>query len=558
MKEYSLGLDSLTFPIEYGLRETPLSLKSLAYFGGAACNIRILEETISSGALGKPIVSRIPLIRKIHYELLVCLESGGARSTVVSTFSYIRQFYTFCDKSGISIDMNNVIEAYLEWTASMRFRCMNPHRNLGGNGRRRKLSMRTAYGQGMVVGTLIDKIVAKRTKVFESTGLSKPKRMKSPVGVKAEKQNLEQAKTYIGFLQDLCDEFTLKLVQEEPFPINISLRCGKTFTRTREGSVKSSLDCGKLGRRYWLANIRIEAEMAMFVAQTGINVEQVVGLQLKKFCYVSHLDSYQVKEHKSRRGGAVIFEIYKQYRPHFERYLAWRRSLFPPDTGFVFPFIGEEGTRILARRDCSRMRKICKELNIPFQCSSVLRSTRINWLLRRSGDPEQTAEMAQHSMHVLKTDYEVPSLQRAMGEQVVFWNKLESDISKTESVAPGECTSTPLLMENAPKGIANPDCNTVYGCLFCASHRDLDEPDYVWALATFGFFKVLEVERGRSSGKETSLAKQALVQIEEKLAWFERSGDERKAWVEQARSRVLNEYFHVSFKVAILELMGGS
>jgi hypothetical protein len=557
MKKSSSGLEYLTLPLEYGPRETPLDFKSMAYMGGAACNIRYLEERISSGVLGKPIETRIPLIRKFYDEIVGWLKFGGCRSTAVSTFSYLRHFYKFTDENGISINLNNVVEAYLDWAAWMRSLALSRNGNSSIKVAKRKCCMRTAYGQGRVVGTLIDKVLGRRTNVFESTGLERQKHMKSPVGAKAEKQNLEEAKDYIGLLQDLCDRFTLQLVREEPFPLNIGLRNGKVFTRGKSGGVKDGIDCGKLGHRYWLANIRIEAEMAMFVAQTGINAEQVVGLQLRKFCYVSYLDGYQVKERKSRRGGAVIFEIYKDYRPYFERYLAWRRSLFP-DSSLLFPFIGDEGTRIQARKDCFRMRKICKELNIPFQCLSVLRSTRINWLLRRSGDPEQTADMAQHSMHVLKTDYEVPSLQRTMGEQVIFWNNLESMLAKTESVAPGECTSTPLLMNNAPKGIGNPDCNTVYGCLFCASHRDLDDSDYVWALATFGFFKVLEVERGRSSGKETSLAKQALVRIEEKLAWFEKSGDERKAWVEQARSRVLNEYFHISFKVAILELMGGS
>lgn len=52
----------------------------------------------------------------------------------------------------------------------------------------------------------------------------------------------------------------------------------------------------------------------------------------------------------------------------------------------------------------------------------MLRNSRVNRLLRRSGDLELTAEMAQHAEQTLLGIYERPSQQRAMGEIMRFWN----------------------------------------------------------------------------------------------------------------------------------------
>lgn len=81
--------------------------------------------------------------------------------------------------------------------------------------------------------------------------------------------------------------------------------------------------------------------------------------KLASFTYVSHTNGYQVKDRKHRRGGEVLFEIYADYKPHFERYLAWRRELFP-DSELMFPFVHIFGGSERNSPCFDRIRGVCR------------------------------------------------------------------------------------------------------------------------------------------------------------------------------------------------------
>ncbi|MBM9995365.1 site-specific integrase, partial [Pseudomonas aeruginosa] len=95
-----------------------------------------------------------------------------------------------------------------------------------------------------------------------------------------------------------------------------------------------------LRTRFPIVNLRIESELLMFIAQTGLNLQQAHTLRVEQFHYTSHLDGYQIRTYKNRREGEVLFEIFASYREWFERYLEWRSEWFPnePD-GLLFPLI---------------------------------------------------------------------------------------------------------------------------------------------------------------------------------------------------------------------------
>jgi integrase len=165
---------------------------------------------------------------------------------------------------------------------------------------------------------------------------------------------------------------------------------------------------------------------------------------------MSHLDGYQVKEYKARRGGTVLFEIFSEYKPHFERYLAWRRQLFP-HSNRLFPFIGIRGRRPDRVVDSHRLREACKGLGLPFVSPRALRNTRVNWLLRMTGDPDLTAEMAQHTKRTLLEVYERPSLQRAMVEVTRFWSEFDPHLARTLAIAPGSCAGPQRRCRGFPR-----------------------------------------------------------------------------------------------------------
>lgn len=484
------------------------------------------------------------------------LSTGDSRYTTLAQILYLRNLYSFADRGGLAPTTENIIEIYCAWADWLYSRTMlKPQGNVAALDK--PIKMNSAYNYCAVIGTLIDRILERRTRAIELTRLEHPSTRKSIVGVQAEKQNLEHTFTFGRLVQDLCDGLTLHVVRDAPLPISVQLRTGQCLTRACSIVDRKDVEEHALGNRHSLANIRIEAELMMFVAQTGMNLAQVMGLKLSQFSYVSHLDGYQVREYKARRGGTVLFEIFKDYRAHFERYLAWRRALFP-DITLLFPFIGIKGSRIAERFNGQRLRSICSELSLPYIAASHLRNTRINWLLRRSADPEMTAEMAQHTTETLKGAYERPSLQRAITEVTHFWAKYDPDPDRTQAVAPGDCSGgAPCVLPDAPKAAPKPSCTTVSGCLWCANHRDIDSLDYVWSLATFGYLKALEVSRGNrpKHESESAPAKVAYMRIEAKLKWFEHSNDERRSWVQEARTRIEEEYFHPSFISEIFEFV---
>ncbi|WP_124515851.1 site-specific integrase [Burkholderia ubonensis] len=376
------------------------------------------------------------------------------------------------------------------------------------------------------------------------------------MGVQAEKQKLSDTFLFGHLLQDICDGLNTRTTLEAPLPIHIPLRQGKVLTRGGDRTARSERGTRMgMDERYPLANLRVEAELLMFIAQTGMNLGTASGLKLQHFFYVGHIDGYQVKEYKARRGGAVLFEIFKEYKPHFERYLAWRRVVFPKSDR-LFPFFNFRGGRADACVSLHRLYKACRDLDVPYVSPRSLRSTRVNWLLRMSANPDLTAEMAQHTKQTLHKQYERASLQRAMVQATRFWSKVDPDLSRTEAVAPGGCAGGAKKSVQASKDVPKPDCLKASGCFWCANHRDVDSLDYVWGLSTFRHLKVIELSKTRLPQRDGEVppAKLVIDRLDEKLRWFEESTELRLSWVEESRARVNEGDFHPDLRSEISEL----
>ncbi|VBT21828.1 Uncharacterised protein [Burkholderia pseudomallei] len=286
----------------------------------------------------------------------------------------------------------------------------------------------------------------------------------------------------------------------------------------------------------------------MFIGQTGMNLAQAHTLKLRHFSYSSDIDGYKVRDYKHRRGGEVLFEIFSEYRSHFERYLQWRRTLFP-NSEQLFPIIREGAHESCAPR-FDLIIGVCKQAGVPWTPPSMLRGTRVNWLLRRSGDPDLTAEVVQHYKQTLLEVYEHPSQQRAIGEITRFWQVNDPTLAsaaRARAVAPGECDGKPVASPAKPETAPSPDCMRPSGCLWCEHHRDIDSLDYVWSMACFRHLKVLEVSKHcfpSTAEKQLHPAQHAIDKLSEKLTWFKNSNATRRSWVEEALARVEEGNYH--------------
>lgn len=569
-------LPDLTFAgVEHGKNETTWDLTFLLYRGGAEAYTKHVARMIADGLLGAPDHDRLELVEKIHEVIHGRLVGGGSAYSAQNTIRQIRRMFVWAEASGHHLNLASLQKTFLAWCDSL----VSRHQVT------KDLKQNSAYTIGAHAAGVFDAVLERSTPLITMTRLRMPPQRKTARGVKAEKQNLEETFTFGHFLQDICDTLTTETVLKGSLPIRIPLRLGGELVEwsgypaskavqhhlenepkvSKKGRAKKSHRKslaqfrkreaeGTLRTRYPLANRRCEAELLIFIGQTGMNLAQAHKLRLRHFYYASHLDGYLVRDRKGRRGGDVLFEIFREYRPHFERFLEWRRTLFP-DSDVLFPLV-RAGGRPFNRHPQFSLRSACKKLGLRFVPPQELRNTRVNWLLRRSSDPDLTAAMAQHGKETLLGTYERPSQQRAMAEITRFWARNDPTIARTTPPAPGECDGEPVPLSNLPKNATKPDCIRPSGCLWCEHHRDIDSQDYVWSLASFRHLKIIEVSKWTppKGTRETHPAQHAIDRISDKLRWFRDSNAKRRQWMEEALAKVDEGSYHPGWSRQIMAM----
>lgn len=565
----------LTFPaIPVGERETPPNLRRLLYKGGASIRIDQADRAIQEGLLGDVQTDRIELVRLIHERIEGDLAGGGSTVTAHKQISEMSLFFSWSDTVGAALNISEVEATYLDWSEHLlqRYRVV------------KDLNQLSAYVKAGIVGHVLDGVLGRAKPIVRATRLRMPRTGKTPQGTKTDKQNLQATFAFGRLLQDICDGTPLSVIWGTP-RVCIPLQQGGQIelkpiyrdslseNERRPSSVRKSSRVAlayetdrSMNHRFRreMVNLRIQAELLMFIGQTGMNLTQAAKIPLRSFSYSSDIDSYKVREYKPRRKGEVLFEIFSEYRGHFERYLDWRRELFPDTERRLFPFIRRNGTRKDIRTKFAYVKAACKKSGVTWTAPRALRGTRVNWLLRRSGDPDVTAEMAQHHKRTLLNVYETPSQQRAVSEIIRFHLRNDPALASKAllfAVAPGGCDGTPKTSPAKPQAAPEPDCLRPSGCLWCEHHRDIDSLDYVWSLACFRHLKILELSQILPTEKESKVihpAENAIQRLSEKLSWFRESNSKRREWVEESLVRVEEGYYHDQWSYLIEATEGRS
>ena len=429
------------------------------------------------------------------------------------------------------------------------------------------------YRVGVTAGKPLAKAIgAKPTTLFRSAGLERKSGGRySYKSARSEKQNLESTFSFGEALLDITKALSVEAIRG-PAPILIKFRNGKTYHEWSglpkkplteiaaygKSSRSVEYDIAVAQRQRWEAdrsnknrspaiNIRIEAELLIFIAQTGMNQAQAWDLKIGEFRFESYQDGYVVRRYKARRLGDVEFSVYSEYRTHFEQYLSWRNEIFPSNSEeLLFPFINRRGEVRRNKLVFTRIMDRFIAIGVKFIGPQLLRQTRINWLLRQSRNPALTAEMHSHTVETLLDDYQKPSHQIAIIEISRFWQNNDPALRPP---GPGFCVEkTPVSLPGTPVGAPQPDCHGADGCLFCINQRDLDTFDHVWSLASLRYLKSLEVARDHAKTVTVVRPKHpallAVERITHKIDWFAASSELRSSWVEEALERMKEEKHH--------------
>ncbi|GAO72514.1 hypothetical protein [Comamonas sp. E6] len=564
---FEQNLSGLIFPnMTFGKYETPWDLVRWIYKGGSKANVRTVTTKITSGQLGQPLMERIELVHQIHEVLSNYLDRGSRRETVRSVIDKLTLLFRWADENNKELSLASIESSYLHWTDWLlhRVRIKND------------LSERTAYSYGSVAGWALDRVLERSIPIVKTTRLSLPKRTPRAVRPQADKQNLEETFALGHFLLDIADALHVDAIWG-PIPVRIQLRNGialeewsglkrsetlkppnpKYPNQTKFLAKKSAQKRAKwtaettFRTRYPLINLRIQAEMFMLMGQPAVNLAQTHQLRMDQWRYKPSTHGYEIRTYKHRRWGPVVFEIYSQYRQVFERYLKWRTAIFPDDpNGLLFPLLGHGGKQTTRHPEkhpmFNNLKNACVRAGIKYLPPSALRQTNVNWLLRRTQDPDLTANEKQHAVKTLLSVYEKPSLQRAMVQIKNFWAQYDP---AQAAVGIGTCLGkTPEPIANKPAPATQPDCLTPTGCLFCKHLREIDSFDHVWSLASFRLLKSFElgaqapVEPRKAVPKHP--AEIAIERITAKVNYIKNSSPQRGEWVQEALLRIEEGRYH--------------
>jgi len=544
-------------------------LNRFLYVGGAAINLKskAAKQLIRGKLNAQPSLERAPLLEAIKEVIETELESGGSVETATDKITQVRGFYQFLDKQERPATIEALQTNYLDYAEHLFTRS-----HLVGA----SISRQVAYTYAVKLSSMFSTILGlpSSTKLILQTRLKYSNNSKKATGKIGEKQNLTETFAFGCVLVDLISGLSRESLHG-PLPLRIPIRKGlvdgneiilrggnsasvdewlskpayeltKGQKRHQEQAFKARLPVDRVsnfGRRA-LVNCRICAELMVFIAQTGMDLSTVKKLRRETYKYKPLGENYQVRDYKERRQGEVFFEIFKEYKPMLKRHLAFVDS-FLPESEWLFPFFSQNGAiHNEPKSTLSSLRAISRSHGAPWIPPQSLKNTRVNYLLRRSGDEDLTAEMSQHGVIVLQQNYEKPSQQRAMIEVTRFWNR-HDPIKKGDlkgSVLDGHCNGKPEPMSQTPNSVAQPDCVSPSGCLWCKRARDIDSEDYVWSLFSFRYLKTLEASL--AIDRDDVPADLVINRLTEKIDWYRSSNHVRAAWVSEAEQKIEESDHH--------------
>ncbi|KZZ17546.1 hypothetical protein A3749_22605, partial [Oleiphilus sp. HI0078] len=320
----------------------PWDLKILLFKDAAKEPRKSAIVSIEKGCFGRPIEDRIPLVVLFHEAISSLINLGKSRALVETNLSVLWRFFSWSDANSEFISRDTLIDLFKRWTEFQIYRSQIS----------KEISPMYAYRQSSKLADLITKAlqlpgVKPGRNLVLQTRMRKPSEKKRVLSAKADKQNLEHTFRFGNALKKICDELDYVTVRSA-LPISIDVENDKTLIV--KGNVKNpSLNIESMTsvqskqyaekarapidnfdnefdryKRSGILNLRIECELLIFIAQTGMNLSQAAKVEREDFRWKSNGDDLEVfRVYKGRRGGEAIFRCYKSYRSHIERYLNW-------------------------------------------------------------------------------------------------------------------------------------------------------------------------------------------------------------------------------------------
>lgn len=532
----------------------PWDLGMYVYQGAARAGRAQVTAMIHNGELGEPKRERLPLLIKLHEVIEGELERGVSPNTIRGNLKYFVRFVSWVDSQQKTLSMQTLRQCYLEWCGHMTHRYRI----------KKDISHASAYATVAGIARIFGRTLGYFNEepgrsLLKYSTMTAPRRRKKILSSKGDKVKQAELFAFGSTLLDICNGLTHEKIFDGS-PISLDIRTGLTVKLKGRGAIHI-LPFGRgeaIEVRKSHLNLRIESELLIFIAQTGMNLAQAGSLRQCQYRWRTEGDELNaIRAYKGRRGGEVIFRCFPEYREHLRRYLNWMDAVgLRNDMQLMFPFIREH----VALTQCTfyTTKAICARVGAPHFMPRDLRKARINWLLRRSRDPGLTAEQAAHAKETLLRVYEEPHHQSASAEIIRFHKMTDPSL---QAPGPGACAGSqlePRAMEGVPEYAPAPDCVSPEGCLFCVNHRDILSAEYCLKLASHAELKKLELAKFRpSKGEKNHPAEAVISHIRLKLKNLAQGSKIRAQWVRDAEDSVRSGVFHPCWEghIQLLEVL---
>lgn len=525
--------------IDYNDRQIPLTLTPLLYCGGAGCDMREFWGKMRRREFGSPSVHRFSLVVLLFRILSNIVSMGGSLTTLRSRVDRLRSFYAFADSRHLEITRKNVVGIYVSWVRELYRVCVAAGEKEVTSG---------DYGAASGLATLLGEATSLgRDSFVKPSKLRAPKKTTRALGAKVDRQDIEQARSFAENLIDIMRCLSSEACHSV-LPVQIKFRNGIEtghYAALNQHAAKMPSTAHQLSDtstsvRYPLYNLRVEAEMMIFISQTSMNLGEAAKIKMQNFKYKAAGAFTEVWGYKGRKKGEVLFTIYNEYKPYFINYLKFRSCIgLDKETVYLFGKICQPGHVLSTNPNPRSLIGFLKRIGLSHVPASTFRRTRQNWLARKMGDPEMAAEMGQHDLKTYARYYSRPHHQTAAVEFSRYFKNLDASRA---SVMDGTCGGNePRLITSAPQRLGVPDCINPASCFFCENYKGIRAYDYIWSILTFAKLKRYEQLCNKCPTAEPS---DLIARINEIQEQFSGQGAACAAWSDKAEKQVALGHHH--------------
>lgn len=555
-------MESLSFclnKLSYGSHSNEWNLSVFLYKGAALENRRTVLNSIKANKYGEILSERIEFVSNLFEYFDYRITIGISQRTIISELEKLSLFVRWCEYKNKYISKEHIAECFIDWVNHGILAVQQNNQD-----------EYSAYKKYTVVASIL--VSSQNLEKYPKT---KTLLLRTNLTERPQKKEVELVSEHDAFafgklLKALVDQLTIEAVRGE-LPLLIKLPNDKNaylkgnlmevninyekikdkrlaLERRRALSENESL-LDKY-RRSNLINIRIEAELMIFISQTNMNLSQALDLKITNFRWMIKDDEYHVfTVYKNRKQGEATFRCHKAYRDIFLRYLQWVKDVGFCDDSSLFPFMARE--KLIAKetkRKLHVVRNFCKDIDFKYVSSTQLRKFKANWLFENGDDASNVIQLMSHQEGTFRKNYQKVKKVNALKELSSF------NSQNLKQLAIGLCSNNcenPQSIETE-SNIAQPDCVNPEGCLFCVYHKDVISYDYCFKLISHIHLKRLEMTLNPSL--ENHPAKLLIERINEKIDRLKSLSKTQEKWIVKAQMEVQSGEYHPDWMDYILLL----